>query len=374
MEPELFDFCSLNSRCREQDGDASRNTTNGNSISSSHVQQQRLPLPRRSYSDDMLQPRAHLRPSRARGGGGPKKPRRFIPPFKMIGGRGSGESTRGEAIGNSDHAIASVSSDSRTTLSSKSRYSRALHVNHDGEASAGPRKARADALLPFDSFAMTLSDIENDCISEVSVEEHATNTDIDDAGAGRARAQTHALQSSSMHRTLPIATMSSHSLPARPLAHGTRSSAPNQGVAFAEDVSLFPNRCRRVSTTDADISAAPAASRGNSSCPAPEMTMVEVVSGSFVPLIGTQDTLDAYRTGAVVDQACLGCNEFLLCSDRATLVICPVCRSIGPVGVAASADGLPTGVRMTSNLDGRGALLGLGLTVHMIESEILGLP
>ena len=62
MEPELFDFCSLNSRCREQDGDASRNTTNGNSISSSHVQQQRLPLPRRSYSDDMLQPRAHLRP------------------------------------------------------------------------------------------------------------------------------------------------------------------------------------------------------------------------------------------------------------------------------------------------------------------------
>jgi hypothetical protein len=298
MEPELFDFGSLNSRYREQDGAASRDTTNGDS-SYGHVQQQRLPLPRRSYSDDMLQPRAHLRPSRARGGGGPKKPRRFIPPFKMIGGRGSSGSTRGEAIGNSDHAIASVSSDSRTTLSSKSRYTGALPADHDGEASAGPRKARADAVLPFDSFAMTLSDVENDCISEVSVEDHATNTDIDidnaDAVAGRAHAQTHALLSSSMHRTLPIATMSSHSLPARPLAHGARSPAPNQGVAFAEDVSLFPIRGRRVST-DAGISAAPAASTGNSSCPAPEMTMVEVVSGSFVPLIGTQDTLDAYRT------------------------------------------------------------------------------
>jgi hypothetical protein len=358
MEPDLFDFCSLNSRCREDGGGASRDAGTSSSHSSQHALQ-RLPMPRRSYSDDMLQPRAaHSRPSRVRGG--PKKSRRFIPPFKMMGSRGG--SMQGEVIiGSSDHAIASVSSDSRTTLSSKSRQSHAPRGNDDRTSAADLMKAHADAVLPFESFAMTLSDGENDCISEVSV-------DDDNVEANDNRAQ--ALHPASNHRPLPSSAIASNSLSARPHSYQASAAPPNP-LAFAEDVAP-PNRAHRVlAETGAGACAAPDITAGSSFCSGPAM-MVEVVSGSFVPLIGTRDTLDAYRTGSVVDQACLGCNEFLLCSDRATLVICPVCRSISPV--VAVAAGRSSGVQMESNLGGRGGLLGLGLTVHMIESEILGLP
>lgn len=355
MEPELFDFGSLNSRCREDGAGESRNANSGGTQSL-----QRLPLPRRSYSDDMLlQPRAH--PQQSRATGGTKKSRRFIPPFKMMGGRGGPAREGGAIIGSSDHAVASVSSDSRTTLSSKSRQNRAPYGD-GGEASTGPTTAHVDALLPFDSFAMALSDAENDCISEVSVNDE----DVD------ATNRAQALPPASNHRPLSSATIASNSLsPGRhSLSHRASALPPPNQVAFAEDA-LPSNRAHRVPADNAPASAAlaPAGAAGGSYCPEPAM-MVEVVSGSFVPLIGTRDTLDAYRTGSVVDQACLGCNEFLLCSDRATLVICPVCRSISPVVGAVRRS---SGDHMASNLGGRGGILGLGLTVHMIESENLGL-
>ena len=350
MDPELFDFCSLNSRCRE-DG-ASLDTTR------SSQRLQRLPVPRRSYSDDMLQPHAQPPPRISQARGGPKKSRRFIPPFKRIGGRGG--SIRGEAIGISDHAIASVSSHSRTTLSSKSRQSQALYGG-DGEASDGPREAHADSSLPFDSFAMALSGGESDCISEVSVDNH------DDADADADQAQ--ALHHNSNHRPLCSATVASpNSLSAGPPSHRARAAASSQ-VAFAEDASP-PNRVRRVSTDGGGTRAAPAIISTDGLRPEPAM-MVEVVSGSFVPLIGTRETLDAYRTGSVVDQACFGCNEFLLCCERATLVICPVCRSVSPV---IAVTGRAAEDQTESSLGGRGGLLGLGLTVHLIETEFLGLP
>jgi hypothetical protein len=83
--------------------------------------------------------------------------------------------------------------------------------------------------------------------------------------------------------------------------------------------------------------------------------MVEVEAGRFAPLIGSADTLEDYRRGSVVDQACLGCSEFLLCSDRSTMVVCPVCRFISPV--------------MGKKRDGE-CFLGLGLTVNVIEAEL----
>jgi hypothetical protein len=83
--------------------------------------------------------------------------------------------------------------------------------------------------------------------------------------------------------------------------------------------------------------------------------MVEVESGGFVPLIGSKDTLEDYRRGSVIDQTCMGCNEFLLCSDRSTMVVCPVCRFISPV---------------MAKTGGFERFLGLGLTVNLIEAEL----
>lgn len=81
-------------------------------------------------------------------------------------------------------------------------------------------------------------------------------------------------------------------------------------------------------------------------------SIVNVMPGHSVPMVGIQETLHAMDRNHCTDSACMQCETFLYCIDSATMVLCPLCRCISPVGSGGTT--APS--------------LGVGLTLeHILE-------
>jgi hypothetical protein len=65
---------------------------------------------------------------------------------------------------------------------------------------------------------------------------------------------------------------------------------------------------------------------------------MEIAPGVFVPLRGSQETLDAMREGNCVNVHCFCCAAKLLCISDAEYVVCPDCRVVSPVDLAGKCD------------------------------------
>lgn len=89
-------------------------------------------------------------------------------------------------------------------------------------------------------------------------------------------------------------------------------------------------------------------------------TMVEIMPGHSVPMIGTSETIHAWDRNQCTDTTCVQCETFLYCIDSASMVLCPACRSISPVETAAA---------VTTSSQQELVNLGLGMTVeHILEA------
>jgi hypothetical protein len=79
-------------------------------------------------------------------------------------------------------------------------------------------------------------------------------------------------------------------------------------------------------------------------------TLVTIVPGHSVPMVGTRETMQALESGGCTDTACVQCEAFLYCIKSARMVICPLCRFISPL----------------NDTEAETETLGLGLTVEQI--------
>jgi hypothetical protein len=65
--------------------------------------------------------------------------------------------------------------------------------------------------------------------------------------------------------------------------------------------------------------------------PAPQPVEVEVSPGEFMPLRGSDETLEAIEMGYARIVTCFACSASLACVPDCELVICPDCRVISPI-------------------------------------------
>jgi hypothetical protein len=335
-EPDLFDFCRLNSFNRDGTLFNDRAVDAPFPGSKSPIQQ-RLSLPQRSFNGDFIP--SSSRPTKEKKG--QTKFPRLKSPFKMISNRATGGLAEIETLVCSEHAVASISSDSTTTLSSKSMHD--LHLFEEKSFLVDQRRCPDVSDLPLESLSISVSDIDDDCISDVSVDYNGFPRPIDVPTTSKHRscfveASGYAPTIASDTSDSTLAPCHFHDSETTPSLPSMRNPADGNNRVGAYGDSRLSN------------------SRD------PGTVMVEIEPGWFVPLIGTTDTWVAYWSGSVVDQSCMGCNEFLLCSVRSTLVICPVCRIISPVASEIDETSEPT-----KPFD---CLLGLGLTVSLIEERI----
>ena len=86
-------------------------------------------------------------------------------------------------------------------------------------------------------------------------------------------------------------------------------------------------------------------------------SLIEVAPGYSVPLCGAKETMYAFQKDWITHIECTSCNAFLYCIDSASMVLCPSCRSIGPVEASAS------NCNVTESL-------GLGLTIEQVMEEL----
>jgi hypothetical protein len=64
----------------------------------------------------------------------------------------------------------------------------------------------------------------------------------------------------------------------------------------------------------------------------PNAFTIEVFPGMDVPLRGSYETRLAIRDGAIAKVDCMDCCAPLSCMNAAEYVICPLCRSVSPIG------------------------------------------
>jgi len=58
---------------------------------------------------------------------------------------------------------------------------------------------------------------------------------------------------------------------------------------------------------------------------------IEIEPGTFVPLRGTEETLEAMNIGFVIHTSCIACTSKVMCIGDAEYVLCPVCKVVSPV-------------------------------------------
>jgi hypothetical protein len=76
---------------------------------------------------------------------------------------------------------------------------------------------------------------------------------------------------------------------------------------------------------------------------------VELLPGHFVPLIGSDETYQAFCADNVIDIECSSCQMFLYCKNTAEMVLCPECRMISPIDdVGLGAEGLGLGLSVAA--------------------------
>jgi hypothetical protein len=79
---------------------------------------------------------------------------------------------------------------------------------------------------------------------------------------------------------------------------------------------------------------------------------VELLPGHFVPLIGSEETWQAFCADNVIDIECSSCETFLYCKNTAEMVLCPGCRMISPIDkVGVGAEGLGLGLTVAAAFD-----------------------
>lgn len=79
---------------------------------------------------------------------------------------------------------------------------------------------------------------------------------------------------------------------------------------------------------------------------------VELLPGRFVPLIGSEETWQAFCADNVIDIECTSCQTFLYCKNTAEMVLCPDCRMISPIDdVGLGAEGLGLGLSVAAAFD-----------------------
>jgi hypothetical protein len=71
---------------------------------------------------------------------------------------------------------------------------------------------------------------------------------------------------------------------------------------------------------------------------------VEVEPGVFLPLHGSQETLEAMQEGQLVSCTCFVCMQPLMCVPQALYVLCPDCRVVSPVAASKQSVTLPGGM------------------------------
>jgi hypothetical protein len=79
---------------------------------------------------------------------------------------------------------------------------------------------------------------------------------------------------------------------------------------------------------------------------------VELIPGHFVPLIGSDETWQAFCADNVIDIECSSCQMFLYCKSTAEMVMCPECRMVSPIDdVGLGAEGLGLGLSVVAAFD-----------------------
>jgi hypothetical protein len=79
---------------------------------------------------------------------------------------------------------------------------------------------------------------------------------------------------------------------------------------------------------------------------------VELLPGHFVPLIGSDETWQAFCADNVIDIECSSCQTFLYCKNTAEMVLCPECRMVSPIdNVGIGAEGLGLGLSVVAAFD-----------------------
>jgi hypothetical protein len=83
-----------------------------------------------------------------------------------------------------------------------------------------------------------------------------------------------------------------------------------------------------------------------------DRSQVELVPGHFVPLIGSEETWQAFCADNVIDIECSSCEIFLYCKNTAEMVLCPECRMVSPTDKAGiGAEGLGLGLTVAAAFD-----------------------
>jgi hypothetical protein len=79
---------------------------------------------------------------------------------------------------------------------------------------------------------------------------------------------------------------------------------------------------------------------------------VELLPGHYVPLIGSDETWQAFCEDNVIHIECSSCQMFLYCKRTAEMVMCPGCRMISPIDevddVGRRAEGLGLGLSVAA--------------------------
>jgi hypothetical protein len=99
----------------------------------------------------------------------------------------------------------------------------------------------------------------------------------------------------------------------------------------------------------------------NAPCSPNNRRCIEVTPGTYMPLIGTDETKVAMKEGRMIHTCCLMCNLQVVCTDEADCVLCPSCRGISPITSSSSSYRSKQRQRHRRNSSSNGTV-GLGLS------------
>jgi hypothetical protein len=126
-------------------------------------------------------------------------------------------------------------------------------------------------------------------------------------------------------------TTSSWHLEIPKLSSSSPSSTPG-GTTEKKGDQLF--RDSSASTTVAGVAFGVS---NNAPCSPKNRRCIEVMPGTYMPLIGTDETKVAMKEGRMVHTCCFICNLQVVCTDEADCVLCPSCRGVSPITSSSSS-------------------------------------
>lgn len=95
-------------------------------------------------------------------------------------------------------------------------------------------------------------------------------------------------------------------------------------------------------------------------------TCIEIAPGVFEPLRGADESWQAFLDDFYLPTLCMGCGEQILCIKDALYVICPQCKTIGPMMAEENGGGKPVHGDSDSDQGETTYGIGLGMTVDTL--------